>query len=190
MRRKLESRRYKLPYFVANPFRRINEPQTNEEEVNTASKIIDNYLHTDHDSYVRPLHILVCGTNPRAVKAVVEEITCWQEDLIYRADASRVDDDLGEVLQHNKIIVLDLMDNAFGTECPYMLGKRGVLIWMMSPGEEVDKLGADYWIDVKVLSTGEKLKSLKAATDLLFFVVDQLLGSDKDVWQIEEMLQL
>lgn len=71
-----------------------------------------------------------------------------------------------------------------------MLGKRGVLIWMMSPGEEADKLEADYRIDVKDLSTGEKCKSLKAATDLLFFVADQLLGNDKDVWQIEEMLQL
>ena len=88
------------------------------------------------------------------------------------------------------MIVLDLMDNAFGTECPYMLGKRGVLIWMMLPGEEADKLEADYRIDVKDLSVGEKRQCLKVATDLPFFVIDQLLDSDKDVWQIEEMLQL
>lgn len=190
MRRKLVDQRYNLPYFFVNPLRRISEPQANEEEVNTASEIITNYLQTDHGCYVRPLHILVCGTNPRAVKAVVEEITCRQEEPIYRADASCVDDDLGEVLQHNKMIVLDLMDNAFGTECPYMLGKRGALIWMMPPGEEADKLEADYRIDIKDLSVGEKRKCLKVATDLPFFVIDQLLDSDKDVWQIEEMLQL
>ncbi len=71
-----------------------------------------------------------------------------------------------------------------------MLGKRGVLIWMMLPGEEADKLEADYRIDVKDLSVGEKRQCLKVATDLPFFVIDQLLDSDKDVWQIEEMLQL
>ena len=71
-----------------------------------------------------------------------------------------------------------------------MLGKRGVLIWMMPPGEEADKLEADYRIDVKDLSVGEKRQCLKVATGLPFFVIDQLLDSDKDVWQIEEMLQL
>ena len=96
MRRKLVDQRYKLPYFVANPISRIGEPQANAEEVDTASEIITNYLQTDHDGYVRPLHILVCGANPRAVKAVVEGITVWQDDLIYRADASCVDDDLGD----------------------------------------------------------------------------------------------
>ena len=181
MRRKLVDQRYKLPYFVANPISRIGEPQANEDDVDTAAEIITNYLQTDHDGYVRPLHILVCGANPRAVKAVVERMTYWQDDSIYRADASCVDDDLGDVLQHNKIIVLDLMDNAFGCECPYMLGKRGVLIWMMSPGEEADKLEADYRIDVKDLSVGEKRQCLKVATGLPFFVIDQLLDSDKDV---------
>lgn len=168
MRRKLVDQHYKLPYFVANPISRIGEPQANEDDVDTAAEIITNYLQTDHDGYVRPLHILVCGANPRAVKAVVERMTYWQDDLIYRADGSCVDDDLGDVLQQHKIIVLDLIDNAFGCECSYMLGKRGVLIWMMPPGEEADKLEADYRIDVKDLSVGEKRQRLKVATGLPF----------------------
>ena len=90
MRRKLVDQHYKLPYFVANPISRIGEPQANEDDVDTAAEIITNYLQTDHDGYVRPLHILVCGANPRAVKAVVERMTYWQDDLIYRADGSCV----------------------------------------------------------------------------------------------------
>ena len=83
MRRKLVDQRYKLPYFVANPISRIGEPQANEDDVDTAAEIITNYLQTDHDGYVRPLHILVCGANPRAVKAVVERMTYWHYFIGY-----------------------------------------------------------------------------------------------------------
>ena len=71
-----------------------------------------------------------------------------------------------------------------------MLGKEGVVIWMMQPGEVADSIEADYRIDVKELSTSEARHKLRQTTHLPFSVVDQLLKSKKDPWQIEEMLQL
>ena len=63
-----------------------------------------------------------------------------------------------------RIIVLDLLNESFGVECPYMLGKCGVLIWMICPGEEADKLDADCRIDVQEMSLSEKRWKLKKST--------------------------
>ena len=61
---------------------------------------------------------------------------------------------------------------------------------MMQPGEAADSIDADFRIDVKDLSSSEARQKLKRATRLPFSVVDRLLESKKDPWQIEEILQL
>lgn len=178
-----------LPRFVANDKRQVCVPQANEKDVALATQLIDKYFKADHGNYVRPLNIVICSSNTRAAKAVAEKITAGQES-VFRGDESDTGDSLGNLVEQYRIIVLDLLNESFGVECPYMLGKCGVLIWMICPGEEADKLDADCRIDVQEMSLSEKRWKLKKSTGLPFCVVDALLNGKKDVWQIEEMLQL
>ena len=180
--------RFNLPVFVVNPDRLVGAPEENKDQIKTAQELINRYFEADHTFYVRPLQILVTGKNPRSVKVTVEEIL--EDNGAYRADQMKVDEELGNLVEDCGIIVLDLLCEEFRVDSPYMLGKEGVVIWMMQPGEVADSIEADYRIDVKELSTSEARHKLRQTTHLPFSVVDQLLKSKKDPWQIEEMLQL
>ena len=177
-----------LPLFVTNLDRLVDAPEANQDQIKTACEMIDRYFKTDHTFYVRPLQIVVTSKNPRAAKVTVEEIL-GAEDA-YRADHMKVDDELGDLVEDNQIVVLDILDEDYRIDSPYMAGKEGVLIWMMEPGEAADSIDADFRIDVKDLSSSEARQKLKRATRLPFSVVDRLLESKKDPWQIEEILQL
>lgn len=180
--------RFYLPVFATNLDRLVDSPEANQEQIETASEMIDRYFKTDHTFYVRPLQIVVTSKNPRAAKVTVEEILGG--DDAYRADQMKVDEDLGDLVEEKRIVVLDILAEDYRVDSPYMTGKEGVLIWMMQPGEAADSIDADFRIDVKDLSPSEARQKLKRATRLPFSVVDRLLESKKDPWQIEEILQL
>ena len=71
-----------------------------------------------------------------------------------------------------------------------MLGKEGVLIWMMRPGDAANEFDADFRIDVKDFSHAEARKNLMASTHLPLDVIASLLDVNKDVWKIDEILGL
>ena len=177
-----------LPLFVTNLDRLIDAPEANQDQIKTACEMIERYFKTDHTFYVRPLQIVVTSKNPQAAKVTVEEIL--GAEGAYRADHMKVDDELGDLVEDNQIVVLDILDEDYRIDSPYMAGKEGVLIWMMQPGEAADSIDADFRIDVKDLSSSEARQKLKRATRLPFSVVDRLLESKKDPWQIGELLQL
>ena len=188
MRRKLPRCRSDIPEYVVNTERLVDAPNDNKKDIETARALIDHYEDMPHDGYVRPIQILVCGRNPRALTAVVDEIIGSRQ--AYRANSSNLVEELIEILDQCSILIVDMLDNDFDPDCPYMLGVEGVIIWMMKPGEEADKLDTDYRIDVKEMPTCEARQKLKRSTYLPFEVIDTLLESKKDPWQIGELLQL
>ncbi len=97
-----------------------------------------------------------------------------------------IGDDLIGLLEQYPILVADMFDVGFNPDCPYMLGVEGVILWMIQPGEEANKLNTDYRIDVKEMPTCEARQKLKYSTFLPFGVIDTLLESKK----IGELLQL
>ena len=74
MRHKFSHCRSSIPEYIVNEDRYVDAPNDNKKEIDTANALIDHYQAMSHDDYVRPIQILVCGRNPRAVTAVVDEI--------------------------------------------------------------------------------------------------------------------
>lgn len=177
-----------VPEYIKNNNCGIDMPSVNQGQIATAQEMISRYLETDHSLFVRPLQLLVTSQNQRAAKAAVDEIlSCFDA---YRADTMNVDNELGELLERCKILVVDCLSEELRIEVPYMLGKEGVLLWMMRPGEEANEFDADFRIDVKDFSQAEARKNLKVSTRLPLDVIDSLLDVNKDVWKIDEILGL
>ena len=188
MRHKFPHCRSSIPEYIVNEDRYVDAPNDNKKEIETANALIDHYQAMSHDDYVRPIQILVCGRNPRAVTAVVDEIIGSRSAR--RGNYSNDGDELIDLLEQHPLIVIDLLNNDYDPDCPYMLGVEGIIVWMMKPGEEADRLDADYRIDVKEMPTCEARQKLKRSTFLPFEVIDTLLESKKDPWQIGELLQM
>lgn len=177
-----------VPEYIKNNNCGIDMPSVNQGQIATAQEMISRYLETDHSLFVRPLQLLVTSQNHRAAKAAVDEIlSCFDA---YRADTMNVDNELGELVERCKILVVDCLSEELRIEIPYMLGKEGVLIWMMRPGEEANEFDADFRIDVKDFSRIEARKNLKVSTQLPLDVIDSLLEANNDVWKIDEILGL
>ena len=177
-----------VPKYVVNTDRYVDAPNANKKEIETAGALIQHYQDMSNENYVRPIQILVCGRNHRALTAVVDEIVGSRQ--AHRVNSYNIGDELIELLEQYPILVADMFDAGFDPDCPYMLGVEGVIIWMMKPGEGADKLNTDYRIDVKEMPTCEARQKLKYSTFLPFGVIDALLESKKDPWQIGELLQL
>lgn len=177
-----------VPEYVKNDNCGIDLPASNQGQVDTANEMISRYLETDHSIFVRPLQILVTSHNGRAARAAVDVMLGYLD--AYRTDTMNVDNELGELVERCKILVVDCLSEALRIEIPYMLGKEGVLIWMMRPGDTANEFDADFRIDVKDFSQAEARKNLKVSTRLPLDVIDSLLDVNKDVWKIDEILGL
>lgn len=177
-----------VPEYVKNDNCGIDLPASNQGQVDTANEMISRYLETDHSIFVRPLQILVTSHNGRAARAAVDVVLGYLD--AYRTDTMNVDNELGELVERCKILVVDCLSEALRIEIPYMLGKEGVLIWMMRPGDTANEFDADFRIDVKDFSQAEARKNLKVSTRLPLDVIDSLLDVNKDVWKIDEILGL
>ena len=177
-----------VPEYVKNDNCGIDLPASNQGQVDTANEMISRYLETDHSIFVRPLQILVTSHNGRAARAAVDVMLGYLD--AYRTDTMNVDNELGELVERCKILVVDCLSEELRIEIPYMLGKEGVLIWMMRPGDAANEFDADFRIDVKDFSQAEARKNLKVSTRLPLDVIASLLDVNKDVWKIEEILGL
>lgn len=177
-----------VPEYVKNDNCGIDLPASNQGQVDTANSMISRYLETDHSIFVRPLQILVTSYNGRAARAAVDVMLGYLD--AYRTDTMNVDNKLGELVERCKILVVDCLSEELRIEIPYMLGKEGVLIWMMRPGDAANEFDADFRIDVKDFSHAEARKNLKVSTHLPLDVIASLLDVNKDVWKIDEILGL
>ena len=177
-----------VPEYVKNDNCGIDLPASNQGQVDTANEMISRYLETDHSIFVRPLQILVTSYNGRAARAAVDVMLGYLD--AYRTDTMNVDNKLGELVERCKILVVDCLSEELRIEIPYMLGKEGVLIWMMRPGDAANEFDADFRIDVKDFSHAEARKNLKVSTHLPLDVIASLLDVNKDVWKIDEILGL
>lgn len=177
-----------VPEYVKNDNCGIDLPASNQGQVDTANEMILRYLETDHSIFVRPLQILVTSHNGRAARAAVDVMLGHLD--AYRTDTMNVDNELGELVERCKILVVDCLSEELRIEIPYMLGKEGVLIWMMRPGDVANEFDADFRIDVKDFSQAEARKNLKVSTRLPLDVIASLLDVNKDVWKIDEILGL
>lgn len=177
-----------VPEYVKNDNCGIDLPASNQGQVDTANEMISRYLETDHSIFVRPLQILVTSHNGRAARAAVDVMLGYLD--AYRTDTMNVDNELGELVERCKILVVDCLSEELRIEIPYMLGKEGVLIWMMRPGDAANEFDADFRIDVKDFSHAEARKNLKVSTHLPLDVIASLLDVNKDVWKIDEILGL
>ena len=177
-----------VPEYVKNNNCGIDLPASNQGQVDTVQEMIARYLEADHSIFVRPLQILVTSYNGRAARAAVDMILGYLD--AYRTDTMNVDNKLGELVERCKILVVDCLSEELRIEIPYMLGKEGVLIWMMRPGDAANEFDADFRIDVKDFSHAEAQKNLMASTHLSFDVTASLLFANNDVWKIDEIIGL
>ena len=177
-----------LPEYIKNDNCGIDLPTVNQGQVATAHEMISRYLETDHSLFVRPLQILVTSHNGRAARAAADAILGSFD--AYRTDTMNVDNELGELAERCKILVIDCLSEELRIEVPYMLGKEGVLIWIMHPGDEANEFDADFRIDVKDFSRIEARKNLTVSTRLPLDVIDSLLEANNDAWKIDEILGL